>query len=257
MIALKTAKHGHIKYQKTRSRVSAVDSDGQMKQLYLPMKEAALPIFYTTIKTQQFHDDLYGSAKIWRPAHIEDCLIKRRAEYFYGRLCAQHALQKLGLGTHAVGTGPCRAPQWPTHVLGSISHTNDIAAAAAIGADRFHGLGIDVEDVATDESRAALIEVAASIPELKLLHIMASSLPFDLLLAIVFSAKESFFKAAFPTVRRYFDFSAIELTAIDVRRKSAKFVLNEPLSTQLKPGVTCYASYGFIDAQTVITALIL
>lgn len=239
----------------------AEDGGDKLKQLHLPMKEAALSIFYTAINTPHFHDDMYGHAKIIRPEHIEHSVIKRRAEYFYGRLCAQHALQKLGQGAQTVGTGPCRAPQWPARVLGSISHSNDFAAAAAIDVDRYaeryRGLGIDVEEVVADANRDALMNMALSTSELHCLSKMASSLPFDLLLTIVFSAKESFFKAAFPTVKRYFDFSALTLTELDLRQQSIKFLINEVLSTELMAGMSCCASYGFINARTVITAMLL
>ncbi|WP_244171285.1 hypothetical protein [Xanthomonas populi] len=67
---------------------------------------------------------------------------KRQAEYFFGRLAARQALQHQALvvtGTYPyIATGSSREPIWPAQVIGSISHTNQLAAAAAASSGRSH-----------------------------------------------------------------------------------------------------------------------
>ena len=128
---------------------------------------------------------------------------KRRDEFSMGRIAARRALVDLGSEPVPILPDPMRAPIWPRAIVGSITHTNDIAAAAVAPAERCAGLGIDIEQVrslqpsidrqvADDEERA---------------WIASDMTRFTLL----FSAKESIYKAFFPIRREYFGFSAVHL----------------------------------------------
>lgn len=52
---------------------------------------------------------------------------------------------------------------------------------------------------------------------------LREALPFNALLTLAFSAKESLFKTLYPQVRCYFDFLDARMTAVDVQRQT--FVL--------------------------------
>lgn len=142
--------------------------------------------------------------------YIAGAVQKRQREYAAGRHCARRALARLGLGAIAVPTGPDRAPVWPHGIAGSITHTDDMAAAAVCRiADGFRAIGIDLEPALAlpDE----LIALVATPSELAWL----ARQPRDkqgILARVIYSAKEATFKAQFPLTRRMLEFADVETT---------------------------------------------
>ncbi|MEM1245367.1 MAG: 4'-phosphopantetheinyl transferase superfamily protein, partial [Acidobacteriota bacterium] len=70
---------------------------------------------------------------------------KRRAEFSAGRHLARRIGQRLG---HPIAALPRRddgAPAWPSGLLGSISHCDDLCVVALAPATRLRGLGVDIE----------------------------------------------------------------------------------------------------------------
>ena len=57
-------------------------------------------------------------------------------------------------------------------------------------------------------------------------------------LTLIFSAKESLFKALYPAVGRYFDFLDIRLSSINLDDNSVAFTLRNDLSMHLLRGYT-------------------
>ncbi|MBF4190154.1 4'-phosphopantetheinyl transferase superfamily protein, partial [Serratia ureilytica] len=59
------------------------------------------------------------------------------------------------------------------------------------------------------------------------LHVtlLGETLPFNELLTLTFSAKESLFKALYPQVRRYFDFLDARMVAVDAQRQTFELAL--------------------------------
>jgi len=71
---------------------------------------------------------------------------RRRATFLAGRSSAHAALKMMGSGTVDVPSLPSGAPRWPPGFSGSISHTNDVAAAIVAPDPPIMGLGLDIED---------------------------------------------------------------------------------------------------------------
>jgi|SRR5471032_121057 len=178
-----------------------------------------------------FDDARFADAGIDCPPHIAHSAHKRKAHYFYGRLCAHEALKQLGCAG-AVGCGATRVPVWPEGVVGSITHSHALAAAVVAPASLCRGVGIDVEEVVTPEVWDALRHSVVSPAEYDLLQVLAGRTDLGTLLTLVFSAKESFFKASFSAVGRYFDFDALVLRDIDFERSELIFVLSVSLCAE-------------------------
>lgn len=134
------------------------------------------------------------------PAEIARSVHKRRAEFFYGRVCARAALRRLGFFDCEVAIGARREPIWPAGVVGSISHGSGLAAAAVARSEHCAGLGIDIESLITDEVGANIAAQVARTDEIELLR-AATACSGAKALTLIFSAKESFFKASFADVR--------------------------------------------------------
>lgn len=86
------------------------------------------------------------------PEAIRRCAPRRQATFASGRKAARDALRKAGhRGDPIPGIAEDGLPDWPAGWLGSISHSDEIAAAlvAPIGGVRL--LGLDVERIVTAE----------------------------------------------------------------------------------------------------------
>ena len=121
----------------------------------------------------------------------------RRREFLTARSCARRALQELGLPAAPILRGRYREPIWPPGVVGSITHCPGYRAAAAARSSDMLSLGIDAE---LHESLPAGVLERVSVPEERdWLERAAGGVHWD---RVLFSAKESIYKACFPLTRR-------------------------------------------------------
>lgn len=137
----------------------------------------------------------------------------RRREFAAGRACARRALGTLGCGIEgvAIPTGVEREPVWPAGVVGSITHCDGYCAAAVARAGEVRALGIDAELRAP--LPAGVVELVCTPAERRHLERLGG----DHWALVVFSAKESIYKAWFPIERRWLDHQDAELS-IDPKR---------------------------------------
>lgn len=127
---------------------------------------------------------------------------KRRREFTHGRHCARQALQQLGAPPSPIPKGPDRAPQWPSDIVGSISHTGTLAAAAVARRSAFAGVGLDIE--ASGTLTPDTLTLILTPEERDTLD------PADG--RLVFSIKEAIYKCIYPQVGRYVDFQEMQVT---------------------------------------------
>lgn len=69
----------------------------------------------------------------------------------------------------------------------------------------------------------------------------------------MFSAKESFYKAAYAVVGHISDFSAVRGTELNIRKQRLTLVLNEALNDRPCHGAAYEAQFTFIRPDTVLT----
>ncbi|MGW7646359.1 4'-phosphopantetheinyl transferase family protein [Streptomyces bobili] len=142
-------------------------------------------------------------------ALVARAVAKRRREFTLVRSCARRAMEKLGVPPQAVLPGERGAPTWPAGLAGSMTHCDGYAAAALVRAGDLASLGIDAEPhqplpdgvlsaIALPAERERLRRLAADRPDVH----------WDRLL---FSAKESVYKAWFPLTRKWLDFSEADI----------------------------------------------
>jgi len=220
--------------------------------LHWPLADADAPTLALQLidfTADSFVPTAFADHALALPAHIERSVRKRQAEYFYGRLAARHALAAAGLPVLDIGTGAERQPLWPLGTIGSITHNRHRAGAVALAAGSWHGVGIDIESPATQDQLDSLASLAVDAAELRLLDADRARL-----LPLVFSAKESFYKAAYGAVGRFFDFSAVRVTAIDADRLT--LVVAEALSARWCVGATVQVHWRTLPDGDVLTAVI-
>jgi 4'-phosphopantetheinyl transferase EntD len=141
-------------------------------------------------------------------AVVAKAVEKRRREFATARSLAREALAGLGMAPVSLPPGERGAPRWPPGVVGSITHCAGYRAAAAAKAGQVRAIGIDAEP---DEPLPNGVLDRISLPgERAMLRDLALPGPrWDLLL---FSAKESVYKAWFPLTGRWLGFEDAELT---------------------------------------------
>jgi enterobactin synthetase component D len=214
------------------------------------------PYVLARFQRAMFTSSLYAQHGIAMPDAIRTSGPGRQAEFLAGRMCAQAVLQVHGIDAWLVGIGAHRQPLWPENILGSITHSHGYAAAAACPGAGLFGIGIDIEAIVGAAAREALLQVVVSQREIACLRQAAGALDFDTLLTLVFSAKESFFKAAFAQLGRYIEFDVLELFHVDLVASVLSFRCVQTLSAHLAQGQICHAHYLFLDGA-VLTAVVL
>ena len=154
-------------------------------------------------------DDFARSA-IEMPASIQRSVAKRQAEFLAGRLCARAALLHLDGTCATPAIGEDRAPVWPAHITGAITHSNGRAGAVVALKSVWQGLGIDLENLLSDERARRLVKEILTPGEQRR---MAEGCDEDvaLVVTLTFSIKESLFKALFPLVGQRFYFEHAEV----------------------------------------------
>lgn len=143
------------------------------------------------------------------PAAIRRSSRSRQLAYLGGRLCAETALLVLTGRCEAIGTGDGGAPYWPEGIAGSIAHTRD-GAWAAVGLGATHPrVGIDSESVVDEDGARDIVALCCTPWERSRWFETLDPLRATLL----FSAKESVYKAIHPQVKRFVDFEEMEMVA--------------------------------------------
>ncbi len=213
----------------------------------------SLSAYRCVFDRNQFHDDLFKEFKIERPQLIKNSVVKRRAEFLAGRYTAQMCLKNLGIESHQILIGQHRNPIWPVNIAASISHSDQVAICAALYKSERTFIGIDFENWLTSESAIEIKNSIIQHQEEKLLK--QSSMAFNQAFTLAFSAKESLFKALYPAVESYFDFSAAQIIDISLSQNTFTLMLSQNLSTQLKTG-TCFSGEFITSEAGVITLLV-
>ena len=131
--------------------------------------------------------------------------VSRKEHYRSGRICAGEVLSKLGtLGQPVLRDPQTREPLWPEGISGAITHSGNWAAAAAGKTSDVSGIGIDLEDL--ERQVDSRISRHVCIPEEQKWLQECGEDFLEQNLKIIFSAKESIFKAFFPYTRTYLHF---------------------------------------------------
>ncbi|MFI7130374.1 4'-phosphopantetheinyl transferase [Nonomuraea sp. NPDC050153] len=137
-------------------------------------------------------------------ALVSDSAEKRQREFRTSRHCAHLALRQLGVNPRPILRGDRGAPTWPPGVVGSITHcTGYRAAAVAHGA---LSIGIDAEPHLPMPT--GVLERTATPAEAAALDLLGLPNPGRLL----FSAKESIYKAWYPLTGHWLGFLDAKVT---------------------------------------------
>lgn len=186
--------------------------------------------------------------QIFSPPQLQKAVAKRKAEYLAGRFCAKQVLSSLNIHPCDILSGNDRAPIWPDNIIGSITHTQGIAMAMACHHADIAGIGIDIEQLMSDKQEQELQKQILHPEEYSQFKQLAEQISHPL--TIVFSAKESIFKALYPSVKQFFGFEAAKLIAFN--EQQLQFKITKTLSEQVPQG-TCVTVFYQCNNTVVLT----
>jgi len=184
-------------------------------------------------------------------AQVARAVEKRRREFLTGRACARRALARLDVAPQPIPVGERGEPVGPDGVVASITHCESFRACAAARSADLLTIGIDAEpneplpagvrdDIAFGAERSLIEEGSRAAPSVR----------WDRLL---FSAKESVYKAWFPLARRWLGF---EDAVVEIDRDgafSARLLVPGP-----RPGgeeIKGFSGRWLLDGDLLVTAI--
>ncbi|MFF8788743.1 4'-phosphopantetheinyl transferase [Streptomyces sp. NPDC015125] len=125
---------------------------------------------------------------------------KRKREFAAGRWCARRAMAELGSPPVPILPGPRGEPQWPAGLVGAITHCEGYAAAVVARSAQVLALGADAEPAKPlPDGILEAVTLPGERAVLPRTPCGTTPLPWD---RILFSAKESVYKAWFPMTGR-------------------------------------------------------
>ena len=164
-------------------------------------------------------------------AHIAKAIAKRAGEFAAGRLCARQALAQLGIHDFPLRMAEDRRALWPAGIIGSITHTHGFYGVVAARSTHYRGIGIDAEIIGrVGRHLWPKICTAAETAWLESLDTetqVRSS-------ALVFSAKEAFYKCQYELTQSWVGFHDVELDFATCSPLSGRFHIRPTVALDLQ-----------------------
>jgi 4'-phosphopantetheinyl transferase EntD len=187
-------------------------------------------------------------------AVIAKAVDKRRREFTTARACARAALAKLGLPPVPIVPGLRGAPQWPPGVVGSITHCAGYRASAVARDSEVVTIGLDAEP--HDTLPPGVLDAVASPGERSELAALAAARPEVCWDRLLFSAKESVYKAWFPLTRRWLGFEEAAVGMDPIKGTfTARLLVDGPVVNGAV--LTCFEGGWLVRNGLIVTAIVI
>ena len=193
-------------------------------------------------------DGLFGAGVLTRLAPISDELLDlhpeewravahtvpaRQREFATGRRLAHELLREMGAGEEPLVPREDRVPRWPAGIVGSISHSAEHCAVAVARSEDWRSLALDVEP--SQPLEPELWELICTPQECRWLARAPLSWR-GLFARLIFSAKESVYKAVYPMLRRVLEFHEVDLElCVSIPEREGRFTARLPHGARM-PG---------------------
>lgn len=222
--------------------------------LFSLMSLEGVVIYQCEFNKDRYRDDYFRLFGVNFSASVSRAVVKRKAEFLAGRYCCKKVLASIDIHNFDVIVGENRAPIWPVGVKGAISHNSHHAMVAITERTDVLGIGIDIESIMSTKTMNDIKEAILRDEEHDLLYVPQARAV--VVCSLIFSIKETFFKAAYPSTGYYFDFDAITVDKIDYDAKRFNLTVKQDLNPQVRPGMQFEGIFDFVDEQ-VISMLVL
>jgi len=196
---------------------------------------------------QKYHDALAVEWGIPLPSRLQQAVSKRRAEYLASRLLVRSVMAELGMADFILTNAPDRSPCWPAGVQASLSHSAGVVVVAATRQPC--AIGVDVEQFMSETTAQETAELLMNEQEQQLLQTLPVS--FSTAATLLFSLKESLYKALWPQLHQPMDFLDAELVSVDFAQQRATLRLTQNFSGCFAHGTLLEAGFMWRDNQVI------
>ncbi|MEU3948072.1 4'-phosphopantetheinyl transferase superfamily protein [Streptomyces sp. NPDC029526] len=165
----------------------------------------------SAVAVEEAHGEEGADAPLYpqEAACVARAVDKRRREFTAVRHCARRAMERLGVPAQPVVPGERGAPHWPSGLTGSMTHCAGYCAAALVRDDDLASVGIDAEvHGPLPEGVLPSVSLPQEAERIGRLGRDRPEVHWDRLL---FSAKESVYKAWFPLTGKWLDFMEADI----------------------------------------------
>lgn len=188
-------------------------------------QNSGLNAFAADFNSEHYSPSLHAELNLPLPSALETAFDKRKSEFLAGRYCAREALVPFSIEpSFILGRGAGHAPIWPDEMIGSITHSQN-KCFVVTGKERpLRSVGIDSEDLMSRKNEIERIEKLIScLSEGRVLDELSKKIERAVGIGILFTVKESAYKAIFPITQNCSPFTDIEITEIDLEQGKASW----------------------------------
>jgi len=203
------------------------------------------------VAVERWDDDESAVLPPEERVQVSSAIESRLREFATARSCARQALSEIGFPPVPILRGSKGEPLWPAGVVGSITHCTHYRAAAVAMQTQVKAIGIDAE--IHDALPMEVVNTVCVAEEIAWLQRASDCLHWD---RILFSAKESVYKAWFPLTRRWLGF---EQAAVRVEEAKNAFRVRPLVSlpVELEQTLTRLSGRFLVRNGFVMTAVYL
>ncbi len=160
---------------------------------------------------------------------------KRVADFAAGRSCARRALAEFGVVDFPLLVAGDGQPIWPPSLVGSITHTVGLCAAVVADRSTTAAMGIDCE-VVQRVSPDISSEVCGTAETIWIHSLPAEERAAGA--ALVFTAKEAFYKCQYPLTAEWLDFHDVCITPLNWGLARSSFEVHPTRPIALDPRIS-------------------
>ncbi|WP_030992129.1 4'-phosphopantetheinyl transferase family protein [Streptomyces sp. NRRL S-1813] len=206
------------------------------------------------VTAEAFHDAPVSEMFPEEWALVSGAVPQRQQEFGTVRGCARGALAELGIAPAPLLPGPNREPQWPPGIVGAMTHCAGYRAAAVARSADVRTIGLDAEPHLPVEDPGVVDLI--TLPEERVqLRRLAAAQPEVCWDRLVFSAKESVYKAWYPLTHRWLDFEEAHLT-LDPSNSTFTARLLVPGPVVGGRELTEFSGRWLVEAGLVVTGIV-
>lgn len=207
----------------------------------------SLSLAWCRFDRQQWHAALPAQWQLPLPSALQQAASKRKIEYLASRWLVRQQLAQLGITDFVLHNAPDRSPCWPAGIRASLSHSHDCVVMAATREALY--VGIDVEQVMAEETAQDTAELLMNAQERALLE--GQPLPFAQAATLLFSLKESLYKALWPRLHQPMAFHQAALIDLDLPQQRARLQLCQDFSAEFTRSTVLDARFWLQPARVV------
>lgn len=200
---------------------------------------------------QAFHPRLFDQFAIPCPSSLQAASAKRQAEYLASRWLVREILIHYGVQDFILSNAVDRTPQWPKGFSGSLSHCCGQVFLVTDPCGRL--AGNDTERWVSPQVADEITPLLMTAQDQRLINTFRQDQAQ--MVTLLFSLKESLYKALWPQVHCEMDFLDAELTAVDFDNRTAVLQLTRNIAESWQAGDKFHFRFA-LSEQSVFSWLL-